>query len=482
VHPASFVDAASPAALRQRCRRRRRRTLLSVLAVPGLLAVGLADTATAVRASQSTTLFGSAIPEIPAADDNRAVELGVKVRPDVEGWVTGIRRYVGRVTDNIEVGSLWTAEGELLARSSRSLSQSIGWIDITFAAPIPVTAGTTYVASYFAESGQYPYAEGFFASGPFSNGGLTATGSLYDYQAEPSFPTSTYRDGNYYADVWFVAAPTTTTAPAPEPTTTGSPLQTTATVRPPLTTTVAPPPSTWPGATNTGVPAGTALSLRGSMTVTEAGAVLDALDIAGSLTISANNVKVKRSRVRAESFNVVRISDGVTGTVLEDCEIDGAGSTEGNNGVMGTATVQRCNIHGVENGVVPGSGSVIRGSYIHDLRAPGAPHYDGIQIDGDKSDILIQGNTVVNGFNQTSAVMIDNYFGPIRNVIVDSNLLGGGGYTVYVDGHFNSNPILGVSITNNRMIKGYWGFIVVANASPNITGNTDVATGLPVRA
>ncbi len=40
----------------------------------------------------------------------------------------------------------------------------------------------------------------------------------------------------------------------------------------------------------------------------------------------------------------------------------------------------------------------------------------------------------------SSAVMIDNYFGPISNITVDNNLLVGGGDTIYVDGQGNASP------------------------------------------
>ena len=53
--------------------------------------------------------------------------------------------------------------------------------------------------------------------------------------------------------------------------------------------------------------------------------------------------------------------------------------------------------------------------------------------------------------------MIDNYFGPISNISVDSNLLGGGGFTVYNDAQFTGSSISGVSVTNNHMAAGKLG-------------------------
>jgi hypothetical protein len=454
--------------------------------LPLLLGLHAVLATSAGSAPAEVSLFGSRVPANPAAlNDTQAVELGVRLKSSVNGSVTGIRHYAGVVTSGTKVGSLWTATGQRLAKANFAPSTATGWQEVRFSTPVQVTAGTTYVASYFAPAGRYASDSGFFSSGSFTASPLTAMGSRYIYGTTSRFPTSTWQGANYYVDVLFTSgtapAPTTTTVPAPTTTTTVAPTTTTTTVAPTTTTTtVASPASSWPGDSNTGVPAGTVLSPRGSMTVTVPGTVLDALDISGTLTISANNVTVKRSRIRASSFNVVRISDGVTGTVLEDCDIDGIGSTEGNNGVMGRATVRRCDIINVENGVVPTTGSVVRDSYIHALKAPGAPHYDGIQIDGDASDILIQHNTIVVP-DQTGAVMIDNYFGPISNITVDGNKLSGGTFTLYVDGQFSGGSIVGVRVTNNRFNPGQYGYALIRNTTlAASSGNVNDATGAPI--
>nr|WP_249787651.1 Ig-like domain-containing protein [Bradyrhizobium sp. NBAIM20] len=69
--------------------------------------------------------------------------------------------------------------------------------------------------------------------------------------------------------------------------------------------------------------------------------------------------------------------------------------------------------------------------------------------------------------------MIDNYFGPVSNVVVDNNLLYGGGYNIYSSAQFNGGPVTGVSITNNHMGGGYWGPTAFTGNSPVYTGNVD---------
>ena len=73
--------------------------------------------------------------------------------------------------------------------------------------------------------------------------------------------------------------------------------------------------------------------------------------------------------------------------------------------------------------------------------------------------------------------MIDNYFGSVSNVVVDNNILRGGGFTVYSDGQFNGGTISGVKFTNNRLKKGYYGYASIVKNSPTVSGNVDDVTG-----
>lgn len=275
---------------------------------------------------------------------------------------------------------------------------------------------------------------------------------------------------------------TVTVTATPEPSTRPTTDPSTTPTSTPTSTPTPPPVTGWPGASNTGVPAGIELETSGSVTVTTNGTVIDGLDINGSLTIRANNVVVKNTRIRSNAFWPVTIGNGASGVVLQDIEVDGGGATAGASGIVGPATIVRADVHGVENGLVPGSGSVIRASWIHDLASPGSPHYDGIQIDGDLSGITITGNHVdLTNRTQTAAVMIDNYYGPISGITVVGNLLRGGGYTVYADGQFSTvDRIVGVIYSGNRLGKGYYGYGLVRNASVTWTGNVDHATGATV--
>jgi len=229
-----------------------------------------------------------------------------------------------------------------------------------------------------------------------------------------------------------------------------------------------------------GVAPGHRLRSSGSVTVSKPGTVIDGLDINGTLTIAANNVTVKNTRVTSgNAYNIVKVDDSATGVTFDHVTVDGKGmnGTEGANGIYGPGTYNAVAVSGVENGFVPSSGATITGSWVHNLASPGSPHYDGIQIDGARSNITVKNSTVdLTGLTQTSAVMVDNYFGAATNITITGNRLLGAGYTVYADGQFNSNPIT-VTYANNRIGKGQWGYALLRSSTVSWSGNTDARSG-----
>jgi Ca2+-binding RTX toxin-like protein len=235
----------------------------------------------------------------------------------------------------------------------------------------------------------------------------------------------------------------------------------------------------WPDSTNTGVPAGTTLTrYDGTLIINTPGAVISGLDIHGSVVINAPNVTLMNCKITcspSETVAVVYVSAAATGATIQDCDLNGSGAP-GVKGILGYGTFLRNDISNSEDGIFidNGNGSLIQDNYIHGLQSNwSGPHYDGIQIEGGISNVVISHNTVINSHDETSAIMIDNNFGPISNITVDNNLLVGGGYTIYVDGQFNSSSVTGVSITNNHMGSGSAGITNFNRTSPVYTGNVN---------
>jgi hypothetical protein len=165
------------------------------------------------------SLFGQATPKTTDAADTSAIELGVRLTPTVSGGVTGIRFYKASTNTGTHVGSLWSASGSLLARGTFTNETGSGWQTLTFANPVVVTAGTTYVASYTAPNGHYSADPWVFSYRNWPAGPLTALRSIGSttnglFAAPGAFPTSSFQDTNYYVDVAFtqniVVTPTVT--------------------------------------------------------------------------------------------------------------------------------------------------------------------------------------------------------------------------------------------------------------------------------
>lgn len=169
----------------------------------------------AVSAPTSYTIWSSsAVPATASFGDSTPNELGVKFRSDVNGSITGIRFYKGSTNTGTHVGHLWTSTGTLLGTAAFSNETASGWQQVNFTTPIAITANTVYVVSYYAPNGNYavnrPYFTTSIDNAPLHAlaDGTSGPNGVY-FAGGSGFPTSTYQQGNYWVDVVFTPAVTT---------------------------------------------------------------------------------------------------------------------------------------------------------------------------------------------------------------------------------------------------------------------------------
>jgi hypothetical protein len=200
-----------------------------------------------------------------------------------------------------------------------------------------------------------------------------------------------------------------------------------------------------PDATNTGVPSGRNLTVHnGDLAVTQKGAVVQGEDIRGCVSVEAANVTIKDSKITCTGY--YGVATGTAGGLLvEDSEID---CQHHNTTGIGSAGViaRRLDIHGCENGLDVDRNVTIEDNYIHDLYEGATGHADGVQL-SIGVNVTMQHNTIFDP-NGTSA-MISNG-SDIQNVLVASNLMSGGAYTLYCPASSTNYRVIG-----NRFSKLY---------------------------
>lgn len=160
--------------------------------------------------SDYTIWPSDAVPTTVDAGSDGAQELGVKFRSDLNGYITGIRFYKAAANTGTHVANLWTSTGMLLATATFTNETQSGWQEVAFAKPVPITANTVYVASYFCPAGHQSVDRNYFESKGMDSAplhalasGVSGANGVYAYGSSSVFPNSSYLNTNYWVDVVF---------------------------------------------------------------------------------------------------------------------------------------------------------------------------------------------------------------------------------------------------------------------------------------
>jgi len=214
----------------------------------------------------------------------------------------------------------------------------------------------------------------------------------------------------------------------------------------------------YPDATNTGVPSGTALTSSGSRTVSTNGAVLSGLDIAGTVTVAADNVTIENSRITKTSGGsgsyAVILNSGADNFTIRDTEIAGPESdTSGLESAVWNhynnpgATATRVYFHRCAD-CWEGAGT-FRDDYMVVDAAYSGSHDEDIYVCGTTVDV--DHSTMVNTHQQTATVFGDTICGG-NNFTVTDSLLAGGGFVLYPQAN-SSSEVGSTNISNNRIAR-----------------------------
>jgi hypothetical protein len=223
----------------------------------------------------------------------------------------------------------------------------------------------------------------------------------------------------------------------------------------------------WAGPTNTGYPAGTtfAKTVTGGYTVTTDGTVINGWHVSGGIQVQAKNVVIENSWITMSAggesgTGVVNVNPGASATITHNL-LDGQDATHTcvwDEGSSMTATYNNC--QGVNDGMfswattvgVDGNGDNfdIENNYFHSFTTQAANgHIDGYQTEGAKNGV-IRHNTYDVSQDQDSDVAIWDSRKSSSNILVDHNLMAGGGFSIYAEDYSPSeaSPAGGYSVTD----------------------------------
>lgn len=156
-----------------------------------------------------TTLLTTQVPTTVNASDGAGVnyELGMGFQSSVAGRITAIRFWKDGRETGAHTGRIWSGSGTLLASVAFTGETASGWQQQALATPVSIAPNTTYVVSVNTGGTYYVATTEGFATAIVNGPLRSVVGSNGRYGAPGAFPTSTWRNSNYFRDVVFTASP-----------------------------------------------------------------------------------------------------------------------------------------------------------------------------------------------------------------------------------------------------------------------------------
>jgi hypothetical protein len=330
------TESASPRRHVRRSRRKWFLTLIPVVAVAGALAANVANGATErpinYRVTAPITVQALGV-DLSQAQSGQTVTAGAKLVAERQ---TTVRYLVIAVRD--QAGGMWDFP--------RSQNVTIGTSQKEFTAK-----------RSFSKPGTYTISVAYMGNdGAWKNLGVRQT-----------FTVGTAAGGN---------------APAPSPSTsspTVKPTESTPSPKPSTSTNVPAPSGEFPNASNTGVPAGTALTTyTGPCTISTNGTVIDAKIVNCDLAIKAQDVVIKRSRINGE----INSGEGTKASFrVEDSEVINGARAACQCIGSDNFTVLRTEIKGGNRGIYCRLNCTVQDSWIHGSALLATQHASAIRVE-----------------------------------------------------------------------------------------------------
>jgi hypothetical protein len=229
----------------------------------------------------------------------------------------------------------------------------------------------------------------------------------------------------------------------------------------------------YPDATNTGVPAGTALTAKtGDMHVSSPGTTIKDIALDGTIDVEADNTTIEASEIIVNGTQAgcnspcggkgIWTKPGVTGTVVKDVTCHGGAPTGANvtefciQSNSSTTKATRVHYYNCTTCMVgPGEWT---DSFVDQTGATiPQEHYEDIYYGGGGGPLVVNHDTMLNPQGQTAVVFASVDFGNQTTLTITNNLMAGGGFVIYGGGSGSGGKVLGpVTITGNRFSRKYY--------------------------
>jgi hypothetical protein len=248
----------------------------------------------------------------------------------------------------------------------------------------------------------------------------------------------------------------------------------------------------FPNAANTGVRAGTALTVvSGDQTFSTSGAVISGKDFHGFVRVTGSNITFKNCvfRGRATGSNAALLdTERGTNTVVEDSEFVPSNPSATIDGIWTNSTkLYRVDVHGSVDGIKTGSNVLIQDSYIHDMswfasdpnQGGGETHNDGVQSFDGTYGVTLRHNTIDMASTKNGNAAWQS---SARDSRAENNWFDGGGCTLNFDHH--AVPLRGIAVVNNRFGRHSFFQCPILLSTQSLlsekSGNVWADTGAPI--
>lgn len=238
-----------------------------------------------------------------------------------------------------------------------------------------------------------------------------------------------------------------------------------------------------PDATNTGVPAGTTLTVvNGDQTFgpSSDGQTISGKEFRGFVRVTGAGITLKDSIFRGretDSNTGLLDTESASGTtIVQNSEFVPSDPSATIDCIWANNTViDRANIHGCVDGVKTGSDVLIQNSYIHDMarfdsdpnQGGGETHNDGVQSFVNASNITLRHNTIVMNTTTDNAALQTS----ANNTHIEDNWLTGGGCTLNF-AHNILPSLTGIHIVNNRFGPSFFDCPILISTRTTISRNS----------